>query len=84
MIPVYQRPYTWSEDDELQTLFDDIVEFANNGGTSNESLIYFLGCIVSFTNDAGEQEIIDGQQRSTSLFLLPCAIYEKARKEQTG
>lgn len=31
VIPVYQRQYTWSEDDEIQTLFDDIVEFVNNG-----------------------------------------------------
>ncbi len=83
VIPVYQRPYTWSEDDEIQTLFDDIVDFVNNGGASDENLTYFLGCIVSFTNDNGEQEIIDGQQRITSLFLLLRAIYEKAKNEKT-
>lgn len=81
VIPVYQRPYTWSEDDEIQTLFDDIIEFVRNGGADNEDMTYFLGCIVSFTNGQGEQEIIDGQQRITSLFLLLRAIYAKAQME---
>lgn len=81
VIPVYQRPYTWSEDDEIQTLFDDIIEFVRNGGADNEAMTYFLGCIVSFTNNQGEQEIIDGQQRITSLFLLLRAIYAKAQME---
>ena len=81
VIPVYQRPYTWSEDDEIQTLFDDIIEFVHNGGSENEDLTYFLGCVVSFTNSQKEQEIIDGQQRITSLFLLLRAIYTKAQKE---
>lgn len=36
---------------------------------------YFLGSIVSYENDEGHQEIIDGQQRITSLFLLLRALY---------
>lgn len=83
VIPVYQRPYTWSEDDEIQTLFDDIVEFVRNGGADDETKTYFLGCIVSFTNSQNEQEIIDGQQRITSLFLLLRAIYQKACAEDS-
>lgn len=39
-----------------------------------------LGSIVSFENEDGEQEIIDGQQRITSLFLLLRAIYTKLIK----
>ncbi len=38
---------------------------------------YFLGSIVSYENDEGHQEIIDGQQRITSLFLLLRALYAK-------
>ena len=83
VVPVYQRPYTWSEDDEIQTLFDDIVEFVRNGGAEDETKTYFLGCIVSFTNSQKEQEIIDGQQRITSLFLLLRAIYQKACAEDS-
>jgi uncharacterized protein with ParB-like and HNH nuclease domain len=72
IIPEYQRPYAWT-DEQIQTLFDDLVEYTEN---ENESS-YFLGTIVSYENDDKEQEIIDGQQRITSLFLLLRALYSK-------
>lgn len=72
VIPEYQRPYAWT-DEQIQTLFDDLVEYTEN---NNEST-YFLGTIVSYENDNNEQEIIDGQQRITSLFLLLRALYSK-------
>ena len=76
LIPEYQRPYSWTSD-QIATLFNDIWEFTcNEGGTDKEGT-YFLGSIVSYENDRGEQEIIDGQQRITSIFLLLRAIYTK-------
>ena len=75
LIPEYQRPYAWT-DDQIYTLFEDLVEYTNN---QNESS-YFLGCIVSFSNENKEQEIIDGQQRITTLFLLLRAIHRKLQK----
>lgn len=76
VIPEYQRPYAWS-DEQIETLFEDLWEFtAGSGGTENNGS-YFLGSIVSYENDDGEQEIIDGQQRITSLFLLLRAIYTR-------
>lgn len=76
VIPEYQRPYSWTNE-QIDTLFRDIWEFTSNeGGTENDGT-YFLGSIVSYENEAGEQEIIDGQQRITSLFLLLRAIYTK-------
>lgn len=75
LIPEYQRPYAWT-DDQVLTLFEDLVEYTNN---QNESS-YFLGCIVSFSNENKEQEIIDGQQRITTLFLLLRAIHRKLQK----
>ncbi|WP_229770856.1 DUF262 domain-containing protein [Campylobacter portucalensis] len=75
LIPEYQRPYAWT-DDQVLTLFEDLVEYTNN---QNESS-YFLGCIVSFSNKNKEQEIIDGQQRITTLFLLLRAIHRKLQK----
>ena len=76
VIPEYQRPYAWTEE-HVETLFEDLWEFTTtSGGTERESY-YFLGSIVSYENDDGEQEIIDGQQRITSLFLLLRAIYTK-------
>ena len=72
IIPEYQRPYAWT-DEQIQTLFEDLVEYTEN---ANEST-YFLGTIVSYENENDEQEIIDGQQRITSLFLLLRALYSK-------
>lgn len=72
VIPEYQRPYAWS-DEQIQVLFDDLTEYTAN---NNEST-YFLGSIVAYENDNQEQEIIDGQQRITTLFLLLRAIYAK-------
>ena len=76
VIPEYQRPYAWT-DEQVETLFEDLWEFtAISGGTEREGS-YFLGSIVAYENEDGEQEIIDGQQRITSLFLLLRAIYTK-------
>lgn len=74
LIPEYQRPYAWTEE-EATLLFEDLWEFAKK--EPEEEATYFLGCIVSYENEEKEQEIIDGQQRITSLFLLLRAIYTK-------
>lgn len=77
LIPDYQRPYAW-EDTECQTLWDDIFEFAipdNNADNFNHNDEYFLGPIVTFRNQDKKLEIIDGQQRLTTLMLLLRAFY---------
>lgn len=80
LIPDYQRPYAWGEK-ECQTLWDDIFAFAfpdndcDKFDSDNDE--YFLGPIVTFKNDSNQQEIIDGQQRLTTLMLLLRAFYAK-------
>lgn len=81
VIPEYQRPYAWS-DDEIITLFDDIWDFSIERTKPDGAKTYFLGSIVSFENEHGEKEIIDGQQRITSLFLLLRAVYAKLESEE--
>lgn len=79
LIPDYQRPYAWGET-ECQTLWDDIFSFAipDEGRTEFDSNSeYFLGPIVTFKNNASKMEVIDGQQRLTTLMLLLRAFYEK-------
>ena len=79
LIPDYQRPYAWGEK-ECQTLWDDLFLFAfpeNNCDLFNGDDEYFLGPIVTFKNDEGKLEIIDGQQRLTTLMLLLRAFYAK-------
>lgn len=78
LIPDYQRPYAWGES-ECQTLWDDIVSFAlpdGGKGQFNRDEEYYLGPIVTFKNPDGKLEIIDGQQRLTTLMLLLRAFYQ--------
>lgn len=81
VIPDYQRPYDWSED-EITTLFEDLWDATlESMNPSNPNKTFFLGSIVTFYNkDKNEQEIIDGQQRITTLFLLLRAIYTELSK----
>lgn len=80
LIPDYQRPYAWGEN-ECLTLWEDIFSFAfpdydyNNFDSENDE--YFLGPIVTFKNEDKKLEIIDGQQRLTTLTLLLRAFYSK-------
>ena len=79
LIPDYQRPYAWGND-ECKTLWEDLFGFSfPNDDTDqfNESDEYFLGPIVTFKNDDRKMEIIDGQQRLTTLMLLLRAFYNK-------
>ncbi len=82
LIPDYQRPYAWSEV-QCRTLWEDIFSFAfpeNNSDKFKASDEYFLGPIVTFKNEDGKQEIIDGQQRLTTLMLLLRAFYARFGK----
>ena len=83
LIPDYQRPYAW-EEKECQTLWDDIFTFAfpdndcDKFDRHNDE--YFLGPIVTFLNDDKRQEVIDGQQRLTTLMLLLRAFHARYGK----
>lgn len=79
LIPDYQRPYEWGIE-ECQQLWDDLYGFAipnDNHENFDKDDEYFLGPIVMFKNNerAGKYEIIDGQQRLTTLMLLLRAFY---------
>ena len=79
LIPDYQRPYAWGEN-ECETLWNDIFAFAlpdNDCSKFDSNDEYFLGPIVTFRNQEKKLEIIDGQQRLTTLMLLLRAFYSK-------
>lgn len=79
IIPEFQRPYEWDVD-KCDVLWNDIVNFFtethNNKDTKSK---YFLGTIVYYYYSDKEEkfQIIDGQQRITSLMLLLRAFYKK-------
>lgn len=70
IVPDYQREYVWT-DKEVQQLLEDINEQID-AGSSRE---YFIGTVlVSPTQQKSHYEVIDGQQRLTTFFLLLCAL----------
>lgn len=66
IIPLYQRNYAWGAD-EINLLLQDIYE---NYKKSNGSQKYFIGSLVVLKRKDGLFEVIDGQQRLTTLSLL--------------
>ena len=70
VIPSYQRPYAWTVD-EASELFDDLYDFFLREPEDT----YFLGSIV-LIKDEGKPyaEVIDGQQRLTTLTILLAVI----------
>ena len=82
LIPDYQRPYAWGEE-ECLTLWEDLFSFAlpeNGAREFNRDDEYYLGPIVTFKNESGQLEIIDGQQRLTTLLLLLRAFYKRSEE----
>lgn len=70
VVPDYQREYVWQEK-EVQQLLDDIGEQIDGNGEQE----YFIGTVlVSPGGDKNHYELIDGQQRLTTFFLLLCAL----------
>lgn len=66
-VPDYQRPYDWNSE-QVEQLFDDVYESMS----SNEET-YFLGPIIVIKTANG-LEIVDGQQRLTTLTILFCVL----------
>lgn len=71
VVPDYQREYIWGEDNVTRLLEDIFEEFKNNQNSE-----YFIGSIVVNKNHDGAYEVIDGQQRLTTLFLIMVAFRE--------
>ena len=64
LVPIYQRNYAWSEIQIVQLIED--IESSIDGSNKN----YFLGNLIVNQTDNNVYEVIDGQQRLTTLYLL--------------
>lgn len=71
VIPSYQRPYVWS-DMEVKKLLDDFYKAYQKDKESN----YYIGTILT-KETADEAELIDGQQRFTTLWLIAFVFWTK-------
>ncbi|MBN1617717.1 DUF262 domain-containing protein [Candidatus Dojkabacteria bacterium] len=67
-VPIYQRNFSW-EKEEISTLIQDVYDaFHRNKKT------YYIGTLVSFHKGDQVYEVIDGQQRLTTIYLVMRAL----------
>ena len=65
-IPNYQRSYSW-ESEQVEQMWDDLCESYETNAAS-----YFLGSIIVTPSEGEYFDVIDGQQRITTLIILFC------------
>ena len=65
VIPLYQRNFAWRSE-EINQLLQDLIDACQTAETQN----YYIGSLVTLQRHNGEFEVIDGQQRLTTLSLI--------------
>lgn len=73
--PLFQRPYVWNREDNWEPLWNSVAEVAKRRLDDKAPRPYFLGAVVldklhGYIGTVPSREIIDGQQRMTTLQLL--------------
>ncbi|HEY1305396.1 MAG TPA: DUF262 domain-containing protein, partial [Vicinamibacterales bacterium] len=84
-VPLYQRPYVWTKDLQWRPLWGDVCEKAAQVQRGEANAPHFLGAIVTsqrqvYGNEVGAWDIIDGQQRLTTLQILLAACRDYLRE----
>ncbi|WP_322005694.1 DUF262 domain-containing protein [Paraburkholderia tropica] len=69
VVPMYQRNYAWGEA-EIKQLLRDVLDYQTRSAVREKPQTYYIGTLVVFRRDDGRYEVIDGQQRFTTLSLL--------------
>lgn len=75
-IPIYQRNYAWKET-EIRQLIQDIYDYAKQ----DEKQYYYIGTLVVLLNKDNTFEVIDGQQRLTTLSMLVAYLKNEEKEE---
>ena len=83
IIPLYQRSYVWSEDEQWAPLWDDVRRQAEYSLEGQPGKTHFLGAVVWSVNPivgraVARADVIDGQQRLTTLQLCLAALRDYA------
>lgn len=69
MIPIYQRNYAW-EQDEITALINDV----HDSAAKDKNKPYYIGTLVTYKRGDNVYEVIDGQQRLTTIFIILKAL----------
>ena len=64
VIPIYQRNYAW-EREEICALIKDVHDSMEKGKP-----VYYIGTLVTYKRDENKYEVIDGQQRLTTIYII--------------
>lgn len=80
VVPDYQREYVWKPEDNVERFITDIDnEFDFNPCAQTN---YFLGSIIIFKRDEGDYEVVDGQQRLTTIIITLCTLRDMLGKKE--
>src|SRR6266576_1687189 len=78
IVPDYQREYVWESDTHVSRFLQDINdEFDPN---THEQTSYFIGSTIIVKRKDGQFDVIDGQQRLTTIIISLCAMREMLNK----
>jgi hypothetical protein len=85
LVPLFQRPYVWEKDGQWEPLWEDITKVAERRRDGHTAKPHFLGAVVldqirTVSTSFDARQIIDGQQRLTTLQILLAALRDLARQ----
>ncbi len=72
-VPIYQRNYAW-EKEEITALIQDTYDAYESSLSKKDAPIYFIGTLVTFHKGDNVYEVIDGQQRLTTINIVLQAL----------
>ncbi|MFG2045227.1 DUF262 domain-containing protein [Dactylosporangium sp. NPDC048998] len=83
VVPLFQRPYVWAREENWEPLWQDVMAAWHLHGQAEAEAPHFLGAIVldlvkGQTDTTEVRQVIDGQQRLTTLQLLLAAVRDVA------
>lgn len=83
-IPIYQRNYAWKEP-QIRQLIQDIYDYAKDNEENNENKKkkYYIGTLVVRPDKGNTFEVIDGQQRLTTLSMLVAYLNNLQESKRT-
>jgi hypothetical protein len=76
-IPIYQRNYAWGKD-QISELVQDVCD-----ALGNKKNVYYIGTLVTYDKGDRTFEVIDGQQRLTTLYLILKALNREVKNKLT-
>lgn len=87
VVPLFQRPYVWSKDNQWEPLWDDVLRLVEMMADGDQRATHFLGAVVLQSQEAvagtlAVYTVIDGQQRLTTLQIFLDALH--AQLEEAG